>query len=146
MSAISLISEPKLHEVPNRKIIVDSRLDRVAEQLKEATTISDQLCILGNTVDAGIRSRTASTGEKIRYLGEVQQASAKYWTIVGSTIAALIGVNAVMGGWKFWRWLKQRRKKDPEAVRVNEARGVKSFDRRFHARDWKLNELMISED
>lgn len=146
MSTFSLISVPKLHEVPTRKIIVDSRLERVAEQAKEATTIRDQLCILGNTVDAGIRRRTASTGEKIKYLGEVQQASAKYWTIVGSTIAALIGVNAVMGGWKFWRWLKQRRKKDPDAVRVNEARGVKSFDRRFHVRDWKVTELKMSED
>ena len=146
MSVISLTSKTKLVEVPKRKIVLDSRLDRPVEQIEEATIIRDQLCVLGNDVDTGIRSRTDNTVEKIKYLGEVQEASVKYWTIVGSTIAALIGINAVVGGWKFWKWLKQRRKNDPRPVRVNEVGDVESFNGRIHARDWKLSEQMIVEE
>jgi hypothetical protein len=146
MSVISLTSKTKLVEVPKRKIVVDSRLDRPVEQVKEATIIRDQLCTLGNDVDAGIRSRTYNTVEKIKYLGEIQEASVKYWTIVGSTIAALIGINAVVSGWKFWKWLKQRRKDDPRPVRVSEARDAESFNGRIHARDWTLSEQMIAEE
>lgn len=145
MSVISLTSKTKLVEVPKRKIVVDSRLDRPVEQVKEATVIRDELCTLGNDVDAGIRSRTYNTVEKIKYLGEIQEASVKYWTILGSTIAALIGINAVVGGWKFWKWLKQRRKNDPRPVRVSETRDVESFNGRIHARDWTLSEQMIAE-
>ena len=146
MSVISLDPDTKLDGVPKRKIFLDSRLARPAERVKEATAIRNQLCLLCNDVDAGIRSRVENTGEKIKYLGVLQQASSRYWTIVGSTIAIIVGINIVGGGWKLWKWLKQRTKKDPWPVQVNEPGGVESFKRRLHAREWKPSNLMISDD
>ena len=65
---------------------------------------------------------------------------------MGSNIATLIAINVIVGGWKFWKWLKQRRNEDLGVVQVTEVNGVKSVNRRLHARDWELSELVVLGD
>lgn len=115
-------------------------LKRPAAQFKKAKGLTDQLCELCDAVDREVSTKIERTGRRIEQLEEVQMASAKYWTIVGSTVGVLIGIKLVSGGWNFWKWLKQRKKMIPEAKNSQDEHGrVESSERRLHPRDWNIS-------
>jgi hypothetical protein len=125
---------------------VDSRLDRVAGQVNEVKILTDQLCGFGNKVDEFIKARAQITEERIKHLTDVQRASAKFWTIVGSAVIVMTAIKAVSGGWMFWKWLQRRKKNQLTNESEGKSAGVELLGQRMHPRDWNVRNEMRFDD
>lgn len=137
MSVISLSDSTKLDGVPRAKVLVDGRLGRSLEQIKEAKVMTDQLGNICNDFDEGIKKMTRYTDQRIKGLEALQNASIRYWKIVGSTLAVLVGLKLAQGGWAIWNWFNNMRCKKDDALR-NGRNEVGSSKSQRHPRDWRI--------
>jgi hypothetical protein len=137
MSVKSLSDSTKLDDVPKAKVLLDGRLGRPLEQIREARVMTDQLGNLCNDLDQDIKRMTKFTDQKIKYLEDVQNASIRYWKVIGSTLAVLVGLKLMKDGWTIWSWFRNQQKKGGDAIR-NKKNEIVSSKPREHPRDWRI--------
>jgi hypothetical protein len=134
-SVVSLSESTRLDEVPENKLVLGQKFRNAEDGVKQANRVTDELANLANSVDGFIRQKTQLTNKKIKYLTEMQGASRKFWSIVGTTLVVLVTIRAFEIAQYARAWFKQREENAGGVPDETESPHVRQ---RLHARDWVM--------
>ena len=109
----------------------DPRLQETVELLDELDLAAKETIIDFKRTAEFISKSSESTENRLSYLQQVHGASNTYWTIVTTTLMALLGWKMVQGGTALFKWVK-RIKGGGNGKDVSQSQPRK----RLHARQW----------
>jgi len=133
MSTISLTESTRLEDVPEKRIIVDPRVEETMDRLEELKINTQQTA---RDYVGAVRAISGSmdvTQRRLSYLQRVHDASHSYWSIVGTAVSVLLLLKVFQGGRATVKWtMKLVHGKDKK----QETQSV--LQKRLHAREWKV--------
>jgi hypothetical protein len=136
-SAVSISESTRLDELPESKPVLGEQFKKAHDDLSQANKVTDELCKLCNDIDTRIRSKAEFTSKRIEYLSQVNDASKKFWSIVGTTVGILIALKGIQIVWNAREWFKRQKEAKVPIPDADEGKSS-HVKRRLHPRDWMV--------